>query len=202
MADVARSSAPRMKWQSHGETPTLAKRLPLHRSAMQEDRTLGNRWWFAVPTLTLLLLAPTLFHGQPFLYWDTGQYYHYGAQLVGFATTRIGTIMQLNALGPSEIAKEQGPGNLDEAGGRAATTAVNSFDNTIIAQKSQAGGMATYGIRSPFYSMWLYSVASAFTLWGVLIAQAAAVAWIIWRVGIQAARACPFRVGLAIIALS
>jgi len=110
---------------------------------MQEDRTLGNRWWFAVPTLTLLLLAPTLFHGQPFLYWDTGQYYHYGAQLVGFATTRIGTIMQLNALGPSEIAKEQGPGNLNEAGGRA-TTAANSFDNAMIAQKSQAGGMATY----------------------------------------------------------
>ena len=172
------------------------------RTPATADVALRNRWWFAVPALTLLLLTPTLFHGRPFVSWDTGQYYHYGAQLVGFATTRIGTIMQLNALGPSEIAKEQGSGNLDEAGGRAATTAVNSFDNTTIAQKSQAGGMATYGTRSPFYSMWLYSVASAFTLWGVLIAQAAAVAWIIWRVGIHAARACRFRVGLAITALS
>jgi hypothetical protein len=109
--------------------------------------------------------------------------------------------MQLNVPGPFEIARDHGPGNLDEATGRA-TTAANKFDNAVIAQKAQAGGMATYGIRSPFYSMWLYSVASAFTLWGVLIAQAAAIAWIIWRIGIHGAGARPFRVGLAIVALS
>src|SRR3979490_2350836 len=48
--------------------------------------TLSDRWWFTLPALTLLLLTPTLHHGQPFLTWDTAQYYHYGAQLVGFAT--------------------------------------------------------------------------------------------------------------------
>jgi hypothetical protein len=168
---------------------------------MQEDRTLINRWWLALPALTLLLLTPTLFHGQPFLAWDTGQYYHYGAQLVGFATTRITAMMERNAPGRSKMAKEQEPGNLDEGGRRAIVTS-NTFDNALLAQKSQAGGMAFYGIRSPFYSMWLYSVSSAFSLWGVLIAQAAATAWIIWRVGIHAAGACPLRVGLAIIALS
>jgi hypothetical protein len=168
---------------------------------MQEDRTLSNRWWFALPALTLLLLTPTLLHGQPFLSWDTGQYYHYGAQLVGFATARIAAMMELDAPGRSEIAKEQDPGNLDERRGRATITS-NTFDNTLIAQKSQTGGMATYGGRSPFYSMWLYSIASAFSLWGVLIAQAAATAWIIWRVGTHAARSSRFEAGLAIVAVS
>jgi hypothetical protein len=167
---------------------------------MQEDRTLRNRWWFALPTLTLLLLTPTLLHGQPFLFWDTGQYYHYGAQLVGFASARIATMMEFNAPGRSEIAKEQGTGNLDEGAGRAITTP-STFDNALIAQKSQAGGMASYGGRSPFYSMWLYLVATAFNLWVVLIAQAAATAWIIWRAVTHAAGVHRFEAGLAIVAL-
>jgi hypothetical protein len=170
-------------------------------SIARPARTLSNRWWFALPTLTLLLLTPTLLHGQPFLSWDTGQYYHYGAQLVGFATARIATIMELNAPGRSEIARDQGPGRLDEGGGKA-TTAPNSFDNAVITQKSQAGGMATYGTRSPFYSVWVNLVASAFTLWGVLITQAAATAWIIWRLGTHATRACRFEAVLTIVALS
>jgi hypothetical protein len=99
------------------------------------------------------------------------------------------------------MAKEQEPGNLDEGGSRATITST-TFDNALVAHKSQAGGMAFYGIRSPFYSMWLYSVASAFGLWAVLITQAAATAWIIWRVGTHAARACRFEVGLAIVAVS
>jgi hypothetical protein len=156
-------------------------------------RTLRDRWWFALPALTLLLLTPTLLHGQPFLFWDTAQYYHYGAQLVGFATAKIAPAMELSVPGRSEIAKEQGSGNLDDGFTDRATT--------TLAQKSQADGMATYGNRSPFYSMWLYSVAWAFSLWGVLIAQAAATAWIIWRAGTHAAGARRFEAGVAIVAL-
>src|SRR6516165_9835714 len=156
----------------------------------------------ALPALTFLLLTPALLNGRPFLTWDTAEYYHYGFQLVDFATAKIGRTIGLDVLRRSETAKHEGSGNRDDGLGDRARTTPNTFDKAWIAQKSQADGMATYGTRSPFYSMWLYSVASAFTLWGVLIAQAAATAWIIWRVGIHAARACPFRVGLALIALS
>ena len=155
--------------------------------------TLRDRWWFALPALTLLLLTPTLLHGQPFLSWDTGQYYHYGAQLVGFATAKIVPTLGLNVSERSEIAKQQGSGNLDDGLGDRA--------RNMIDQKSQAGGMAFYGIRSPFYSMWLYSIAWAFNLWGVLIAQAAAIAWIIWRAATHAAGAYRFEAGVAIVAL-
>jgi hypothetical protein len=110
-------------------------------------------------------------------------------------------MMERDAPGQSETTKELEPGNLDEGGSRATITST-TFDNALVAQKSQAGGMAFYGIRSPFYSMWLYSVASAFGLWAILITQAAATAWIIWRVGTHAARACRFEVGLAIVAVS
>jgi hypothetical protein len=163
--------------------------------------TLSDRWWFALPALTLLLLTPTLLHGQPFLSWDTGQYYHYGAQLVGFATAKIVPTLGLNISERSEIAKQQGSGNLDGGLGDRARTAPNTFDKALIDQKSQAGGMAFYGIRSPFYSMWLYSIAWAFNLWGVLIAQAAAIAWIIWRAATHAAGAYRFEAGVAIVAL-
>ena len=163
---------------------------------------LRDRWWFALPAFTLLLLTATLVHGQPFLSWDTEQYYHYGAQLVGFAATRIAPTMGPDARGRSEIVKEQESGSLDEKFGERATTTPDSFDRELIAREALTGGMAVYGGRSPFYSMWLYSVTLAFTLWGVLIAQAAATAWIIWCVGTHAARACRFEAGLAIIALS
>ena len=164
-------------------------------------RTLNDRWWFALPALTLLLLTPTLLHGQPFLSWDTAQYYHYGAQLVSFATEKIAPTIGLNVLRRSEIEKQQGSGNLDDGLGDSARTAPNTFDQELIDQKSQAGGMAFYGIRSPFYSMWLYSIAWAFNLWGVLIAQAAAIAWIIWRAATHAAGPYRFEVGVAIVAL-
>jgi hypothetical protein len=162
--------------------------------------TLSDRWWFALPALTLLLLTPTLLHGQPFLSWDTAQYYHYGAQLVGFATAKIVPTLGLKVSERSEIAK-QGSGNLDDGLRDRARTASNTFDKALIDQKSQAGGMAFYGIRSPFYSMWLYSIAWAFNLWGVLIAQAAAIAWTIWRAATHAAGAYRFEAGVAIVAL-
>jgi hypothetical protein len=160
-----------------------------------------DRWWFALPALTLLLLTPTLLRGQPFLTWDTAQYYHYGAQLVGFATAKIAPTIGLDVLGRSEIAKQQGSGNLNDGVGDRARTTPNTFDAGLIDQKSQAGGMATYGGRSPFYSIWLYSVAWAFNLWGVLITQAAATAWIIWRAVTHAARVHRFEAGVAIVAL-
>jgi hypothetical protein len=160
-----------------------------------------DRWWFALPALTLLLLTPTLLRGQPFLTWDTAQYYHYGAQLVGFATAKIAPTIGLDVLGRSEIAKQQSSGNLNDGVGDRARTTPNTFDAGLIDQKSQAGGMATYGGRSPFYSIWLYSVAWAFNLWGVLITQAAATAWIIWRAVTHAARVHRFEAGVAIVAL-
>jgi hypothetical protein len=144
------------------------------------------------------LLTPTILHGQPFLSWDTAQYYHYGAQLVSFATAKIVPTLGLNVSERSEIAKQQGSGNLDDGLGDRAR---NTFDEALIDQKSQAGGMAFYGVRSPFYSMWLYSIAWAFNLWGVLIAQAAAIAWIIWRAATHAAGAYRFEAGVAIVAL-
>src|SRR5262245_51847222 len=131
--------------------------------------TLSDRWWFALPVFALLLLTPTLLHGQPFLFWDTEMYYHYGAQLVGFVTTKIGPTIGLNVVERSETAKQRGV-EPDQT----------SFDKALIDQKSRAGGMATYSSRW-FYSMWLYLVASVFNLWAVLTTQAVATAWIIWR---------------------
>jgi hypothetical protein len=61
--------------------------------------------------------------------------------------------------------------------------------------------MATYGGPSPFYSMWLYSAAWAFSLWGVLITQVVATAWIIWRAATHAAGIHRFEAGVAIVAL-
>jgi hypothetical protein len=147
------------------------------------------------------LLTPPLLHGQPFLFWDTAQYYHYGAQLVDFATAKIGRTIGLDVLRRSEIAKQQGSGNLDDGPGDRARTTPNAFDKALIDQKSQAGGMAIYGGRSPFYSMWLYSVAWALSLWGVLITQAVATAWIIWRAATHAAGVHRFEAGVAIVAL-
>src|SRR3981189_2147688 len=121
-------------------------------------RSVTDRWWFTLPALTLLLLTPTLHHGQPFLTWDTAQYYHYGAQLVGFATEKIGPTIGLNVLGRSEIAKQQGSENLDDGLGDTAGQTPNTFDKALIAQNHQAGDMGPDRARSPFYSMWLCSV--------------------------------------------
>src|SRR5258705_3377736 len=93
--------------------------------------TLSDRWWFTLPAFTLLLLTPTLLHGVPFLTWDTAQYYHYGAQLVGFGTARIAPRIEFNILRRSEIVKEQGSGNLDEVLGDSATTALTKFDKAL-----------------------------------------------------------------------
>src|SRR5262249_51029412 len=91
--------------------------------------TLSDRWWFALPVFALLLLTPTLLHGQPFLFWDTEMYYHYGAQLVGFVTTKIGPTIGLNVVERSETAKQRGV-EPDQT----------SFDKALIDQKSRLTG--------------------------------------------------------------
>jgi len=162
-------------------------------------RSVTDKWWFALPALTFLLLTPALLNGRPFLTWDTAEYYHYGFQLVDFATAKIGRTIGLDVLRRSETAKHEGSGNRDDGPGDRARTTPNA--RASIDQKSQAGGMATYGGRSPFYSVWLCSVAWAFSLWGVLITQAAATAWIIWRAATHAAGVYRFEAGVAIVAL-
>jgi hypothetical protein len=164
--------------------------------------TLSERWWFALPAFMLLLLIPTLIHGQPFLTWDTAQYYHYGAQLVGFATARISPTTGRSVLKQLEIADQERPGSLEDGFSEQASTTPDTSDKALIDQKSRAGGMAFYGSRSPFYSIWLYSVAWALNLWGVLITQAAATAWVIWRAATHTAGAHRFEAGVAIAALS
>jgi hypothetical protein len=61
----------------------------------------------------------------------------------GLATSR-GARQGSTSLGPSERAKQEGFGNLE--------TTPNTFDKALIAQKSQAGGMATYGSRCFIWS--------------------------------------------------
>jgi hypothetical protein len=155
---------------------------------------LSDRWWFAIPALVLLLLTPTLFHGQPFLTWDTDQYYHYGAQLVDFATAKVAPTMAL----ATRMASENGDEGLS---GRAKTAPPSTISTTSIDQKSKAGGIAFYGGRSPFYSVWLSAIAWAFSLWALVITQAVATAWIIWRAVTHAAGARCFEATVAIAAI-
>src|SRR4030081_2504768 len=101
-------------------------------------RSVTDRWWFTLPALTLLLLTPTLHHGQPFLTWDTAQYYHYGAQLVGFATEKIGLTIGLNVQVRQEIVKQHMTEMPDAALDSTDGTTPNSFDKAWIAEKPQA----------------------------------------------------------------
>jgi len=49
----------------------------------------ADRWWLAVPVLALLMLVPALLHGHPYVFYDTAQYYEYGAKLSGFAIGKV-----------------------------------------------------------------------------------------------------------------
>jgi hypothetical protein len=160
----------------------------------QNLMALSDKSWFAIPVLVLLLLTPTLLHGQPFLSWDTEQYYHYGVQLVDFATAKIVSTMSLATRATSE------DGN-DAVSGSARTIPPSTFDTASIDQKSKAGGIAVYGGRSPFYSMWLYAITWAFSLWAILITQATATAWIILRAVTYAAGQAHFAATAAIAAI-
>lgn len=123
-------------------------------------RAAADRWWLALPVLTLLMLAPTLWHGKPYVFYDTAQYYEYGAKLSGFVIERIaGAPTAPTAVNP---AGDSNP--MREAGGEAERT-----------------GIAFYGARSPFYSVWLYALMRGLGVWAVPITQAAAVGWLIWR---------------------
>jgi len=138
---------------------------------------LGDRWWVAWPLLTFLMLLPTLLHGRPYVYWDTAQYFHYGEQLSAFAAEKIGRL--------------RGHGSPELRSAVPSSTSANSTvdrDKTDIEQKSKAGGIVLYGARSPFYSIWLYTVADWLSLWGMVLVQAAAAAWLIWRAALQVAR--------------
>jgi len=70
----------------------------------------------------------------------------------------------------------------------------------LIDQKSQAGGMAFYGIAAPLTACGLFG-RSVFNLWAVLTTQAVAIPWII---GLQHPRSggTSFRGGITIVTLS
>jgi hypothetical protein len=116
--------------------------------------------------LTLLLLAPTLLHGRPFLFWDTAQYYAYGAKLAEFALKPGGGQPQ-GQLFPEAVAGSAAAGSTEA--------------------KPEGTGIAFYGARSPFYSAWLYVLLQTVGLWGAAVTQAAAIAWLVWRIAAQAA---------------
>jgi hypothetical protein len=121
----------------------------------------GDRWWLALPVLSVLMLAPTLWHGKPYLFYDTAQYYEYGAKLSGFVIEKIaGATTRPTAAEP--------------AGGS------NPAHQT--AGEPERTGIAFYGARSPFYSVWFYALLWGLGIWAVLFTQALAISWLIWRV--------------------
>jgi hypothetical protein len=154
-----------------------------------------------IPLLTVLLLCPTILHGRPYLFWDTEQYFHYGEQLSAFATEKIAAFaanfiakrVQTTSSGHSTDARETfDPGSPIEP---------ETSEQTHIDQKSRAGGIALYGARSPFYSVWLYAVARILGLWGIVATQAAAVSWLVWRSAAHVARKHSFASATAMTAL-
>jgi len=120
----------------------------------------ADRSWLALPALTLLMLAPTLWHGKPYVFYDTAQYYEYGAKLSGFVIERI-------AGAPTTPT--------------AAKPAADSDPKRETGGETERTGIAFYGARSPFYSVWLYAMMRGFGIWAVPITQAAAAGWLIWR---------------------
>jgi hypothetical protein len=194
MAQVALSDDISYTTLLDGRPHSMADQNRLRPTLAAPPMALSDRWRFALPVLVLLLLTPTLFHGQPFLTWDTDQYYHYGAQLVDFATAKLAPTIAV----ATRTGSESGD---DDLSGRARTAPPSTFDTTLIDQKSKAGGIAFYGGRSPFYSIWLYAIAWAFSLWAVLITQAVATAWIIWRAVTHAAGTHCFETTVAIAAI-
>jgi len=122
---------------------------------------MASRWWLALPVLTLVMLAPTLLHGRPFVFWDSAQYYEYGAKLSGFVVDRVVAAPRAPA-----VAEPTGAGN-------PARPAEVEAEGT---------GIAFYGARSPFYSVWLYALMRILGAWAAPFTQAVAIGWLIWRV--------------------
>lgn len=145
-----------------------------------------ERWWVALPLLTLVLLFPTLVHQRPFVFWDTEQYYDYGGELFGALNYLLGS--PAAGVAPQTTDLEQRAAPADEA---------PAGDRTHFEQKSMVAGVTYYGARSPFYSAWLYATAQVLGLWGVVITQAAAIAWLIWRASTLVAPERRFATALA-----
>ena len=106
------------------------------------------------------MLAPTLLHGRPFIFWDSAQYYEYGAKLSGFVIERVVAAPRTPA-----VAEPTGVGN-------PALSAEVEAEGT---------GIAFYGARSPFYSVWLYALMRILGAWAAPLTQAVAIGWLIWR---------------------
>jgi hypothetical protein len=118
-----------------------------------------DRWWLVLPLSTLVLLAPALAHGKPYVFWDTAQYYDYGAKLSNFVAEKL--VHEPPAATPPKVADTSlGHGPAEEEG----------------------TGIAFFGARSPFYSVWLYALIQTLGIWAVPLTQALAVAWLVWCV--------------------
>lgn len=160
-----------------------------------DSKAFVKRAWLVVPLLAALILSPTLMNGQPFIFWDTAQYYHYGAKLVGFARDKTSGWIGLNQHPPT-------PGQGISAPETNSGTPVDKAAPTEAVPIEKSSGIAFFGARSPFYSVLLYSMAQFFGLWSMVILQALAIAWIISRVAWLADSQQPFKVAAAIAALA
>jgi len=118
--------------------------------------------------LALLMLAPSLLRGQPYVFYDTAQYYEYGAKLSGFALGRIAGA----------------PGAPDRPA--AAEPAGDPKGAPQAEGEGERAGIAFYGARSPFYSVWLYALMRLLGVWAVPFTQAVAVGWLVWRLAVHA----------------
>ena len=131
----------------------------------------ADRWWLAVPVLALLMLVPALLHGHPYVFYDTAQYYEYGAKLSGFA---IG-----------KVAGAPGTPNRPAAAEPVADSKAATQAATQVEGQGEHTGIAFYGARSPFYSVWLYTFMRFLGVWAVPFTQAVAVGWLVWRLAVH-----------------
>ena len=131
----------------------------------------ADRWWLAVPVLALLMLVPALLHGHPYVFYDTAQYYEYGAKLSGFAIGKV-----VGAPGTPDRPAAAEPA----ADSKAATQAATQVEG-----QGEHAGIAFYGARSPFYSVWLYTFMRFLGVWAVPFTQALAVGWLVWRLAVH-----------------
>lgn len=155
-----------------------------------------ERWWITLPVLTLLLLLPTLAQQRPFVFWDTQHYYDYGAELID----SLAGLLSPPPSSPAPNANSSLPGT--DGSNADGTRSPPSFkENLLLEGKATASGVTFYGARSPFYSVWLYGTSRLFGLWGVVITQALAIAWLIWRAASYIAPARRFAVAFGITAI-
>ncbi|MBL8532067.1 MAG: hypothetical protein JNK94_10060 [Hyphomonadaceae bacterium] len=97
---------------------------------------------------TLLLMAPALLNGRPFLFYDSEQYFNVGERML----EQVGEVLAPAAAAPAAPA-EAAP----EAG-------------DVVARE---GGRASfYGGRSPAYSVFLVGLTALLGMWAVVLAQA------------------------------